>query len=398
MISVSPAGALPRACDTIGHRADVYFGYAQAEYGVGDQAEGYRWMTGDYRQIGSPVAYAADRDEQRAARAIPPGAEVPRRCAQATHGGNGLVDEYDIERKFRETRMFQVAPVNNNMIKAFVATKVLGLPRFNTDDPARVVLPVSYSRTSSSSVKSTAVKGPTVSSTRRRDDEGAAMATVAQASYQILRARGLTTIFGNPGSNELIFLDGMPPDFDYVLGLHEGVVLGMADGYSLASGKPAFVNLHAASGSGNAMGALTNAVYSHSPLIVTAGQQVRSTIGQEVMLASIDAAQLPRPAGQVEQRTGLRGRRSPHHRPGHPHGDAARQRPGLRVDSVRRLALRGGPRVRAPRAQTRRIGCVAVWRATERPARKARQRNQPGPCARPAGRRRARERRRCPAR
>jgi acyl-CoA dehydrogenase len=46
-----------------------------------------------------------------------------------THGGNGFVDEYDVERKFRETRMYQVAPVSNNMIKAFVATKVLGLPR-----------------------------------------------------------------------------------------------------------------------------------------------------------------------------------------------------------------------------------------------------------------------------
>lgn len=46
-----------------------------------------------------------------------------------THGGYGFVDEYDVERKFRETRMFQIAPVNNNMIKNFIATKVLGLPR-----------------------------------------------------------------------------------------------------------------------------------------------------------------------------------------------------------------------------------------------------------------------------
>ncbi|MET4060335.1 acyl-CoA dehydrogenase [Arthrobacter sp. UYP6] len=46
-----------------------------------------------------------------------------------THGGYGFVDKYDVERKFRETRMFQVAPVNNNLIKSFVATKVLGLPR-----------------------------------------------------------------------------------------------------------------------------------------------------------------------------------------------------------------------------------------------------------------------------
>lgn len=50
-------------------------------------------------------------------------------AAVDTHGGYGFVDEYDVERKFRETRMFQVAPVNNNMIKAFVGTKVLGLPR-----------------------------------------------------------------------------------------------------------------------------------------------------------------------------------------------------------------------------------------------------------------------------
>lgn len=50
-------------------------------------------------------------------------------AALNTHGGYGFVDEYDIERKFRETRMFQVAPVNNNLIKAFIGTKVLGLPR-----------------------------------------------------------------------------------------------------------------------------------------------------------------------------------------------------------------------------------------------------------------------------
>jgi acyl-CoA dehydrogenase len=50
-------------------------------------------------------------------------------AALDTHGGYGFVDEYDIERKFRETRIYQVAPINNNLIKAFVATKVLGLPR-----------------------------------------------------------------------------------------------------------------------------------------------------------------------------------------------------------------------------------------------------------------------------
>jgi acyl-CoA dehydrogenase len=46
-----------------------------------------------------------------------------------THGGYGFVDQYDVERKFRETRLYKVAPVNNNLVTSFVATKVLGLPR-----------------------------------------------------------------------------------------------------------------------------------------------------------------------------------------------------------------------------------------------------------------------------
>ncbi|HXN64081.1 MAG TPA: acyl-CoA dehydrogenase family protein [Candidatus Acidoferrales bacterium] len=46
-----------------------------------------------------------------------------------THGGNGFVDEYDVERKFRETRLYQIAPVSNNLVLAHLATHVLGLPR-----------------------------------------------------------------------------------------------------------------------------------------------------------------------------------------------------------------------------------------------------------------------------
>lgn len=46
-----------------------------------------------------------------------------------TFGGNGFVDEYDIERKFRETRMYQVAPVNNNMILSYIGEHVLKMPR-----------------------------------------------------------------------------------------------------------------------------------------------------------------------------------------------------------------------------------------------------------------------------
>lgn len=121
------------------------------------------------------------------------------------------------------------------------------------------------------------------------------MATVREATYELLRRHGLTTVFGNPGSNELLFLKDFPADFDYVLSLHEGAAVAMADGFAQATGRPAFVNLHAAAGTGNGMGVLANSVYSHSPLVITAGQQVRDTVGQEVMLANVDAPALTRP-------------------------------------------------------------------------------------------------------
>lgn len=118
---------------------------------------------------------------------------------------------------------------------------------------------------------------------------------VRDVAYEILRRHGITTMFGNPGSNELPFLSGMPESFRYVLGLHEGAVVGMADGYAQVTGQPVLVSLHAAAGSGNAMGALTNAVYARTPLVVTAGQQVRPAIGQEAMLSNVDATQLTKP-------------------------------------------------------------------------------------------------------
>lgn len=119
--------------------------------------------------------------------------------------------------------------------------------------------------------------------------------TVRELTHRVLQAAGVSTIFGNPGSNELPFLVDLPDGMRYVLGLHEGVVVGMADGFAQASGGVGFVNLHAASGTGNAMGALTNAAISRSRVVVLAGQQVRSTVGQHVMLANSDASLLTRP-------------------------------------------------------------------------------------------------------
>ena len=47
----------------------------------------------------------------------------------STHGGYGFATEYDVERKFRETRLFTEAPVSNNLVLAYVGQHVLGLPR-----------------------------------------------------------------------------------------------------------------------------------------------------------------------------------------------------------------------------------------------------------------------------
>ncbi|MGV9345157.1 benzoylformate decarboxylase [Streptomyces spiralis] len=121
------------------------------------------------------------------------------------------------------------------------------------------------------------------------------MSSVRHVSHEFLRRQGLTTVFGNPGSNELPFLAGLPDGFRYVLGLHEGAVVGMADGYAQATGRPVLVNLHAAAGSGNAMGALTNAVASRTPLVVVAGQQVRPAVGPEANLTNVDAPSLMKP-------------------------------------------------------------------------------------------------------
>ena len=50
-------------------------------------------------------------------------------CCLQTHGGFGFAEEYDIERKFRETRLYQVAPVSTNLILGYIGQHVLGLPR-----------------------------------------------------------------------------------------------------------------------------------------------------------------------------------------------------------------------------------------------------------------------------
>ncbi|MEN3283262.1 MAG: benzoylformate decarboxylase, partial [Solirubrobacteraceae bacterium] len=58
-------------------------------------------------------------------------------------------------------------------------------------------------------------------------------ATVRDATLDVMRELGLTTIFSNPGSTEVSFLTGLPDDLRFVLGLHEGSVVGMASGFAI---------------------------------------------------------------------------------------------------------------------------------------------------------------------
>ena len=121
------------------------------------------------------------------------------------------------------------------------------------------------------------------------------MTTVRDATFELFRAHGMTTIFGNPGSTELPMLADFPDDFTYVLGLQELVVMGMADGYAQATGKPTHVNLHTAPGVGNAVGGIFNAQANKAPLVITAGQQVRPQISIEANLTNRDAVVGPQP-------------------------------------------------------------------------------------------------------
>jgi benzoylformate decarboxylase len=94
------------------------------------------------------------------------------------------------------------------------------------------------------------------------------------AFIQLLLDEGVTHLFGNPGTTELAIMEAVPnfPDLDYVLGLQESIVVGMADGFARASRALAACNLHCTPGLGHAMGAIYSAKFSGSPIIITAGQ------------------------------------------------------------------------------------------------------------------------------
>ena len=111
-----------------------------------------------------------------------------------------------------------------------------------------------------------------------------ATGTVRDEVFALLRRLGATRIFGNPGSTEIPFLGDLPADFQFVLGLHEGPIVGIATGYALATGRPAVVNVHTAAGLGNAVNAIACARDGRVPLVVIVGQQDRRQLALEPFL------------------------------------------------------------------------------------------------------------------
>ena len=124
----------------------------------------------------------------------------------------------------------------------------------------------------------------------------------SEVLIEVLRSEGVTHIFGNPGTTELPMIDALAavPDIHYVLGLQESTVVGMADGYAQATGRPAFLNVHTAAGLGNAIGNLTNAKSANTPLVVTAGQQdYRHIITDPLLSGDLTGIAPPSPSGRT---------------------------------------------------------------------------------------------------
>ncbi|UJW36192.1 benzoylformate decarboxylase [Saccharothrix sp. AJ9571] len=119
--------------------------------------------------------------------------------------------------------------------------------------------------------------------------------TVREVTRTLLRELGLTTVFGNPGTTEIPFLTDWPGDFRYVLGLQESVVVAMADGYAQSARRPVLVNLHSAGGVGHGLGQIFTAFRNRTPMIVLAGQQVRSLMPEDPFLGASSATEFPRP-------------------------------------------------------------------------------------------------------
>ena len=108
----------------IGQNQGVQFPIAEAFIEV-EAANLMRWKACALYDAGQPCGAEANMAKYLAAKAS---WEAANACIQF-HGGFGFANEYDVERKFRETRLYQVAPISTNLILSYVAEHILGMPR-----------------------------------------------------------------------------------------------------------------------------------------------------------------------------------------------------------------------------------------------------------------------------
>ena len=108
----------------IGSNQGIQFPIARAHIEL-EAADLMRWKAADLFDAGKPCGAEANMAKMLASEASWQAADT---CLQ-THGGFGMTQEYNIERKFRETRLYQIAPISTNLILSFVGQHVLGMPR-----------------------------------------------------------------------------------------------------------------------------------------------------------------------------------------------------------------------------------------------------------------------------
>jgi benzoylformate decarboxylase len=105
----------------------------------------------------------------------------------------------------------------------------------------------------------------------------------AEVFADVLARAGVDTVFGLPGSTEAALLETLR-DRDglrYVLALHEGAVVSMADGYARVTGRPGVVSLHTSVGTLNGASQIYNAYRDGSPVVVTAGHKDRTVLSED---------------------------------------------------------------------------------------------------------------------
>lgn len=109
-----------------------------------------------------------------------------------------------------------------------------------------------------------------------------------EALIRQLIADGVKYIFGNPGTSEENFNDALTdfPDIEYILCLHETMAVSMADAYSRATQKPAFVQLHCSVGTGNAIGMLYQVKRSRTPLVILVGEGPLDVYNMDAQMAA----------------------------------------------------------------------------------------------------------------